>query len=238
MIKHIVVGGCSFTSNGIGGVPPTLATPEGGCSFVGEPANVPVSWPGFIAQQLKVSSLINLAASGHGNFLTANNILTLLQSFPYHSKDTLVLFNITDPGRFDLMCDFEQPSKSKSCDWNADILPFSYVNRNTDVLTPIVKLVGLDQVELITSTALLGMMSFLAQNNFTFRFLTMSDYSDHKHLAPVIQRYKHNFINLHPGIGMQQYVSILNLNTTDGFHPDLAGHQAIAKCVIESLSHD
>jgi hypothetical protein len=237
MIKHIVAGGCSFTSNGIGGVPPTPDNPEGGCSFVGETANTPGSWPGYIAQQLNVSSLINLAASGHGNFLTANNILTLLQSFSYHSKDTLVLFNITDPGRFDLMCDFEQPNKSKFCDWHSDILPFSYVDRNSNILEPIVKLVGLDQVELITSTALLGMMSFLEQNNFTFRFLTMSEYSTPKYLAPVIQRYKHNMVDLFPGTGMQQYVSMLNLNTIDGFHPDLNGHRAIADCVIESLNH-
>ena len=75
--KNLLVGGCSFSADGVGGSPPTN-TSSGGCSFIEDldytPAH-PDTWPGFLARKLGVVSLINTASSGHGNNLITHSVL-------------------------------------------------------------------------------------------------------------------------------------------------------------------
>ena len=239
MIKNLIASGCSFTQDGIGGVPPSEKDPLGGNSFLetaDHPSGTPKSWAGMIAKQLQATSFVNLAASGHGNISIANNMLTFLSKFTYDPAETLILFNITDPFRLDIPCDKLHPEHSCYSGWPEEIIPFKYIiSKESDITRGLTKTIGVDQVEILTSNMLLGMMSFLKQNNFNFKFLLMSDYTTHPTLSPVISNFSSNLIKLDPGVGMHEFSIITNNLHADGRHPNLEAHRAIANCVINLL---
>jgi hypothetical protein len=238
MITHILASGCSFTSDGIGGVPPTKKNPDGGCSFIHDDsytASEPRSWVSVVAQKLKVNSLVNVSAESHGNILIANNIMSILNKFKYDPKETMVMFNISDPGRLDVICDYTHPDACLHCSWDQSILPFKYLSRRSQQFKDIEKTMGIDQIELLSSNMLLGMMSFLQQNGFNFRFMVMSDFQFSEPLTTVVTQFCENMIELTPGPSMSQFVNALELNLSDGFHPDITGHAEIANHVLENL---
>jgi hypothetical protein len=236
MIKHLISSGCSFTSDGTGGLPPSLDRPTGGCSFVnGDTVTTPKSWVGYVAQQLQVSSLVNLAASSYGNILIANTVMTLLNNYHYNPATTLILFNLSDPGRLDTPCDWKHVDRCDHCDWSADIIPYTYIKRNSPTDMLMLKNIGIDQVESMSSNAVLGMMALLEHYKFNFKFLLMSDYQSHPQLGPVIEKFQSHMIKLNPGVGMKEFVQELHLNTGDQFHPDTVGHQQIAQLVMQQL---
>lgn len=235
MFKNIVASGCSFTSDGIGGLPPSALHPEGACSFVNDPdydAAEPASWPGILAKRINIKSFVNVAAASHGNFLIANNIVTLINRFNYCAKDTLVLFNLSDPARMDIMCNWEDKSKSSRCDWPEQILPYGYLDRNSSLVKTTRQTMGIDQVELFTSNAVLGMMNFLKRHGFKFYFTMMGDYRDNLHLGPVIQEFSDHLVMLSPGPDMSAHVRRLKFLADDNHHPSLEGHQSVALQVL------
>lgn len=238
-IKNIVASGCSFTSNGTGGLPPSTLHPTGACSFIPDPdyeTMEPLSWAGMIAKKLNVKSFVNLAASSHGNILVANNITYLINNFNYNPEDTLILFNLSDPARLDILCDWNDKSKSSRCHWDESILPFGYLDRDS-VLVKKVLLTMQDYVEMVTSNAILGMMSFLKYKKFNFYFTVMMDYRDNNYLGPVIEKFKDHFVALEPGTSMYQHTKILNLLSADKLHPNIKGHESISTQVLNRIKH-
>jgi hypothetical protein len=239
VFKHIIASGCSFTSNGTGGLPPSQEHPNGACSFTSDPdyqAIDPESWAGMIAQNLNVKSFVNVAASSHGNFLIANNVLALIDRFDYSPLDTLILFNLSDPARMDIPCAWNEKTKSDRCNWSDHILPFGYIRRDSDLIKQMLLTMGIDQIEMFTSNAVLGMMSALKQKNFNFYFTMMRNYRDNKYLGPVIAQFNDHLITLNPGIGMMEHARILNLLTKDNVHPDQQGHISISLQVLNKLN--
>lgn len=239
MFKNIVASGCSFTSDGIGGHPPTSTNPNGGCSFALDAdykSAEPTTWAGVVAQKLSVKSFVNVAAASHGNFLIANNILSLINRFDYRPTDTLILFNLSDPARLDVICQWDDKTKSEYCDWPKDVLPFAYLNRNSELVKRTLLGMGIDQVENFSSNAILGMMSFLKQENFCFYFTMMRDYRTNMYLGPVIEKFKDHLVELDPGVGMYEYASASNALRPDRAHPTTAGHTLIAEQLLNILN--
>ena len=238
MIRHLITAGCSFSSNGTGGIPPSPEHPAGGCSFIADidvPNIKPLAWPGMLAQRLNVSSLVNLSAGSHGNILIANNIMSLLQRFKYHPNDTLIVFNISDPGRYDIPCQHELDDKSSFCNWDSSILPFSYLPKTHKLVIETQKHMGIDQSEEITTNSLMGMMSFLKNQGYRFRFMTLRNYTQHKNLKQILNQFQEHMIQLTPGIGMAEFVDQLGVTTDDHFHPTVAGHEILTDKILESL---
>ena len=234
MIRHILAGGCSFTADAQGGIPPSPEHPQGGCSYLDAGAE-PNSWIGFVAQALRVSSLVNVAGLSHGNLMIAHNITTVLERYPlYTPQDTCVLFNITDPGRLDIPCHKEHPD-SAYCEWDDQVVPWRYLNKKSLLQPLMLKNMGIEQVESLNTTMLLGLFSYLEHRGFPYRYLCMRDYSDHDTLGPVLKRFKQNRIDLDPGGNMADHVKQLGMNSLDNFHPDRQGHRSIADQVIQAL---
>lgn len=197
----------------------------------------PKTWVGFLAQQLAVKSLVNLAANSHGNMLTANNIMSLLNRFKYDPSKTIVLFNITDAARLDLMCDWSHPDASPWCTWPQNVLDFKYLSQTSDLVQTVRKNTGIDQIETASSNALHGMISFLTANGYNFKFLTMRDYSNCAKLSPIIDQYYSHWIDLDASAGLVEYVQKLKLTLSNtDFHPNMAGHKIIADGVYNHLT--
>lgn len=239
MIQHLVAAGCSFTADGVGGVPPNELNPTGACTFIPDEAYVaadPKTWIGFLAQRLQVRSLINLAANGHGNTLTAMNIMQVLTKFDYDPVTTMIMFNITDAGRLDVMCDWHHPQASQYCTWPQQVLPYRYLDPNSEVQQTVKKNMGLEQVETVSCHALQGLMCFLKENKFQFKFLTMRDYTNHSPLSALIQQHEAHWIPLSTSAGMMEYAQAQGLTVSQRDpHPTVQGQKLIADWVERVL---
>jgi hypothetical protein len=237
IVNQILAGGCSQTQDGISGVPPGLLS-SGGCSFVSNDGSVcsdPQSWVGFVAKELDVDSLVNTAASSHGNQLTANSIIEMLSRYHYNPKTTLVLFNITWPSRLDVPCDFDHPDRSKFIPWASNLIPYTYLSTDSKAAHHCYKHMGGEQVERMNSLALINLFNFLENNQFNYRFLLAKDFSEYKTFYSIIQTRKKNLISLDSdNAGIVEFVTANKLNR-DIIHPTVEGHRIIGNIVIDRI---
>jgi hypothetical protein len=238
--KNLIAAGCSFSSDAIGGVPPTEQS-MGGCSFIdardGTPST-PKTWVGFLAQQLTVTSLVNVACSGHGNILTANSILEILNKFNYDPADTLIVFNLTDPARLDIPCAFDSLNEDdRNVLWTKDIINYSYLKISNDNIDKIKIWMGIDQVERFTSNAIELLFTLLEYRKFNYYFMIMGNYIDHQYLGPIIKKHKDRLISLNPGISMIDFCQLTNNTVSDSdLHPSIDGHKIIADMIYEYIN--
>lgn len=239
--KNLLVSGCSFSANGQSGLPPT-ATSSGGCSFKEDPdyqVAQPLSWPGFVAQQLMVDSLVNTASCWHGNILIANSILECLNRFQYRSDDTLVLMNISEPSRLDLPCAYDHPEVDYThIPWNNNLIPYSYFKKNLDskIIPKIEKNVGLEQVEQLTSNYVEFLFNFLENRRIDFYFLTMTNFDD-SCLHSVLNKFDSHWIKLTPGPSMYEYCRQTGTCVSDSdYHPNKLAHKQISNIVYNHIN--
>ena len=237
--KNLLVSGCSFSSDGVGGTPPAGIS-DGGCSFIKDTdyaSAEPGSWAGFLAQKLKVSSLVNTAASSHGNNLIANSILECLSRFQYNPVDTLVVMNISEPGRLDLPCAYDHPdADTQNIPWDHTLIPYSYLAMNSEIIKNTKKQVGLEQIEQLTSNSVEFLFNFLTNQQIDFFFLTMNNFND-SCLSAVLNKFSNHYVQLIPGPSMYEYCQQTKTyrSKADG-HPSNLGHKQIADIVYEQIS--
>jgi hypothetical protein len=94
---------------------------------------------------------------------------------------------------------------------------------------------GIEQVELATSNAVELLFSFLEHKQFMYRFMTMNDVSMTP-LRDVVEKYKHNLIELTPGNNMIEFCKLTNSNVSRyDNHPSALGHELIASQVWENI---
>jgi hypothetical protein len=247
--KNLIASGCSFTSNGMGGAPPTDRS-QGGCSYIDDPQEIvgeksylaltPGSWSGFLAQKLNVTSMINTASGSHGNILIVHTLLEILNKFPYDPEHTLIVFNLSDPARLDLPCEFNHVDADHThILWTKNIIDHSYLklSGSDTKINKIIRLMGIDQVEQFTSNAVELLFTLLEHRKYNFYFMMMKNYINHRYLGPVIEKYKDRLINLSPGISMYDFCQLTNnyISKLDE-HPTINGHKLIADAVYSHIN--
>ena len=238
--KNIIAGGCSFTADGIGGSPPTDAS-EGNCSFLSYPGidtATPFGWASHVAAALQPKSFVNLAGHGHGNIMTAQVIPEMFRRYRYHKDDTLVIFNLTEPERMDVACDWASPDRSGLVGWSPEILPYTFVGPAKPVMTSLKKTMGLEQIAQTSAVAVDLLFTWLEHHNVDFLFAMMNDYTQYPVMQKTLKIPEHavgrsnrmNHCVTFDGLyGMREYVAVKKINTGDGEHPDADGHRAIAQ---------
>ena len=231
-IKNLLTSGCSFSEDGIGGMPPTTDSP-GGCSFIYDPdfdLMEPRSWPGRLARKLQVTSLVNVASGGHGNILISHSLISMLRQIKYKKEDTLVMFNLSDPTRHDFYTAEKSKSKSRSNSWNPDHSSLVPYNLQVDRLV-----IG---CEYYTSQSVFLLMNYLRTNGFNFYFMMMSDYTDDESLGPIIEEFKDHLITFDPGPSMMQWaVKTNNVISNQDHHPSTTGQRLIADMIYNKIVH-
>lgn len=230
-VKNILASGCSFTQDGMGGLPPTL-TNQGGNSYredVDYPAATPLSWASFLAKKINPDSFVNLATPGHGNYLVSKTIYDMLQVYDYNPENTLVIFNISEMARMDVVCEY---TENDFVNWTQDILNYSFLKPRSSKWSKVMYDYEDDITELIThnTTALSELLEYLNTNKYPFVFTTLADYTE----LPVIQKYKEHYVQL-PGNGMQEYAHSLGLLAEDGCHPNLEAQYIISKVAYDFI---
>jgi hypothetical protein len=233
---HIVSSGCSFTADGIGGLPPSRSHLTGGCSFV-HGDQIPKSWTGMLAKKMQCNSLVNFASPSHGNILVSMTIIEALTKYPaYRPTNTLVLFNLSDPGRLDIACSHTHTDKSNCTSWSEEILPFSFLLPQSKLHNLMSKNIGIEQVEIMSQHAVIALLNFLFSKKFNYRFLMMTDYLNHGILASVLKNYQHNLVTLPDSNSIAEYCIANNLTISDNDrHPSQEGHKIIADLVYNTL---
>jgi len=232
-VKNILASGCSFTQDGLGGLPPTL-TQLGWNSYregdVDYPAKTPQSWASFLAKKIDPDSFVNLATAGHGNYLVSKTIYDMLQTYNYNPKNTLVIFNISHMARMDVVCEYN--TENDLIPWPQDILNYSFLKPNSDKWSNVMKNQQSDIEELIiyNTERLRELFEYLDKNKYPFVFTTLADYTD----LPIVQEYKEHYIQL-PGNGMFEYAGILGLLSEDEFHPNLEAHFLISRVIYDFI---
>jgi hypothetical protein len=236
--KNLLVSGCSFTQDGIGGSPPTNNLP-GGCSFIDDDAYVaaqPKSWASFLAKKLKVTSMMNTATSNHGNILIANSILECINRFSYNPEETLVVVGLTEPWRLDLPCSYEHPDADCGyIPWDQTLIPYSYLDRRKKLVIQFEKNIEFTQIEYFTSNAVEFLFNFLENKKIAFYFLIMNNCQQTR-LQSVIDKFQNHFIKLSPGSSMLEYCQLTNSQISkDDYHPNFEAHKKIADQVYDYI---
>lgn len=237
MIKHIVAGGCSFTTEGIGGIPPRLGDAgqpiQGGCSFNFDAQ--PQSWVGHVAQHLRVESLINVATTGHGNVPTAEAILHVLLHNNYRPAETMVLLNITETMRLDVMCSWNDPNRCPYIPWDSQLIPWTYHAWNSPVVKYQYGMLSNEDITAMSAGRVKFLFEKLQELNFDFRFMMMRDFTQDQDLAPIIDQYHAQAIFLPESPDMWGFCRQFGYLQDDRAHPDQMGHKAIAQQVLMNI---
>jgi len=224
----------------MGGGPPTDRS-QGGCSYIDAgdvlPAE-PNTWPGFLARNLNVTSLLNTACGSHGNILVTNSILEILNKFNYNPKDTLIIFNLSDPARLDLPCASNGPfADVANVLWDSTIIDYSYLKMHSDIVDKIQIYMGIDQVEKFTSNAVELLITLLEYRKFDYYFMMMGNYINHQYLGPIIEKYNNRLISFTPGVSMIDFCRLSNNNVSnEDDHPSINGHKIIADIIYEHIN--
>lgn len=248
--KHLITAGCSFTAGGIGGKPPINDQNDGGCSFLPDPdyqCSVPLKWPDFLSLALEPTSLTNVAADSHGNLATAYTVKSLLEKYHYEPQNTLIIFNLTDPARFDIPCHGLSEKRSSRITWPHEILNFSFWERssldekNKKEESGFQRLegihVGYDVLENYTSSFFDMFLHWLSMNHYEFYFMVMTDsILQHEYFSKIIKKFHQHFIEMPGATGMMEYCLKINetVSKTD-WHPSTKGHEYIADVVYDFL---
>jgi len=231
-VKNILASGCSFTQDGLGGLPPTKDY-SGGNSFREDPDYItsePKSWASFLSKKINPDSFVNLAAPGHGNYLVSKTICDVLQKFNYSPENTLVIFNISQMARMDVLCDYN--TENDYIPWTQDILNYSFLKPRSPKWRKVMYNYEDDITGLITynTVRLNELFEYLNTNKYPFMFTTLADYTD----LPVIQKYKGHYVQL-TGNGMFEFASSINEISEDKFHPTVEGQYQISNVAYDFI---
>jgi hypothetical protein len=219
-----------------------------GCSYTAASSNIdetPTSWAGHLARYLEVDDYVNLALPGGGNTSTSFSLTSFLldrNDVFLDADSTMVVFNITDFDRTDMITYPDHYASNKHNSWK-DILGFNWINDSgfTNRKEPydhlIQKNTGIKQVEKLGVLALELMVFMLHNMNIEYRILLMRDYihESSPDIARFMDKYDDKIIRLGSSIGMYEFCKKYSMLSEDGFHPSNKGYYKIYNEIIKQL---
>ena len=236
--KNIIAAGCSFTADGIGGVPPSDNN-QGGNSFIDyaeHTASEPMSWASFVAADLQPVSFVNVSGHGHGNIMSTIAVHDVFTRYKYQPDNTLVMFNITGLERMDYVCGWNNPHRSGLVSWTSALLPYTFIGSIKPIMREMQRNQGLDTIPYQTTKALEMFMFWLDHMNIPYVFTMMMDYLADPILKTVIEPRRSRLVTFDGHNSMFDYVSAKNMLAIDQQHPSRQGHRMIADFAIEKIS--
>lgn len=208
-----------------------------GCSFTagGDPKS-PRVWADYLIDD--VNMYANLALPGGGNFAVAKNIMMFLARYQhYRSENTLVVFNISDMARVDVMCDPGDTDANDSFPWATAL----GINWKTHGCRPVkgIKDFGIPPAEWTNELALMGMISYLESRGFDYYFMYMLEHTSNN-LSPWFRKFMDDRSRHHVVLdghnGMMEYCHDKKLVTAeDNWHPSPEGHRRIGNIVRQHI---
>jgi hypothetical protein len=231
-MKNIIASGCSFTENGIGGVPPTNLSPGG----FSAKSNSISTWVRHVAKKLNPTSFVNTASGSHGNILISTTIVELISRYFYEPAETLIIFNISNFYRHDFLCRRDHPDASFRTPWSREILNFNFLDINSQTYKKLSDTIDLEQTMLLSKNHIRNLFEFLDNNNFNFYFLWMEDYSNIFNEDKFLKRYLDNLVYLGNHNNMLEFCLSNKLTISDSDeHPNQEAHKIISNYVLQKI---
>ena len=230
--RHLVVSGCSFSA---------------GSSSIDLAKSDPSVWPHWLLKKIHFDRFANLSIVGGGNLSASYNLLFYLENRFCDPADTLVIFNLTEFFRIDLICPVDHPDSTRWFSWDKDF-GFSWIieplfeDKKSPFHGKLQKNMGFEQTIMLNSLHVLALFSYLENRGYRYYFMLMSQ-ECLDHAAPFLQeKIKQNqnrFINFPGHECMKEYVSDLGLTSSKfDHHPSTIGHKVIADSVFERLRNE
>jgi hypothetical protein len=239
--KNIIAGGCSFTACDLGGLPPTDIS-EGVNYYSIGTDKIPWSWTSIVARELNPQSYVNLASGGAGNLQITNTIVDLFNNYNYNVNDTLILFNLSAPTRFDLICDWYHPDKSDYTNWDKSVLPYTFLGPEKPVAQKIKKELDIDNIEKLTVNLSEMFLAWLDSKKIDYIFGLMSSLSyerneilQQKVLNNIIGPRKEKLLSFGDILYMRDYAASINQTFNDKMHPNLVCHKIFADLTLKKI---
>jgi hypothetical protein len=234
--QNLLASGCSYTADGIGGVPPTLDSP--GSSRFKDDIDYPAApcrvWVSFLSQWLEVTSFANFASASHGMVLTKRTIVDALKKYNYTPDNTLVAFNITSFDRLDVFCDWQSEYKSPRVPWDQTYFDYTVVKNHSLPWKEEFKKLSLDEINQRSLDALSELFEYLETNKYQYFFTMLHDYTS----LPIVQEHSDHMITLGLHNGMYEYAKAgVNLMESDNFHITPEAQEQIAKYALHVIKN-
>ena len=238
-MKNIIASGCSFTENGIGRVPPISPDLPGGSPFSNNRNfndSTVNSWASHVANNFKPISYVNTAAGSHGNALVSTTIIELISRYFYEPHETLVIFNILSFYRHDFICKYQHADSSFRTPWSQQMLDFNFLDINSQTYKKMIDTVSFEQTVMLSKNYIRNLFEFLDNNNFSFYFLWMEDYSKIFNEDRFLKKYLDNLVYLDNYNNMLEYCLSKNLTISKlDEHPNQEAHKIISNYVLEKI---
>ena len=158
-----------------------------------------------------------------------------LNKFNYKDNDTLVVLSLNDPALLDVLCPTDSPDSAKDQSyWNSDIIPYSYLRLDSQAHERIRSIMGVEQIEKLTTNSIEGLFNLLTQRNIDFRFMILDEYP-FTILNTVVNKFDKNIVKLNPGINMYDFCQSIENGFTDTNQPSIIAHSQLADAIYRSL---
>ena len=215
-----------------------------GCSYSAGTSDIqsavegPTVWPHFFVSKIKTDELINLSIPGSGNISIGNNLIFYIENRWVDVKDHLIVFNLTELDRFDVMCEPLHTDASQYFSWAAPlghnwIIDGGFHNPSKTFGNSLQKNMGYHSVVRMNSLAIVSTLNYLRSKKLKYRFFMLRDYFNHPDTPEFLKKslYDHNenLIELSGHRGVFDFCKNHNMLDEDQFHPNREAHQLLAE---------
>jgi hypothetical protein len=232
LYQKLIIAGCSFSA----------------CSSSVEEANLnPCHWPQFLCKMLGSTQLVNLGISGAGVQSTSNNLINFCEHDYIDPAQTLVVFNISQLHRWDLMCTTNHPdSLSTVFSWNT-ILNHNWIlseqfkmHNKSHYMHQLAMNMGVDQQIKLNCLSLIGLMSYLEQKGLQYYFVMLDDSLHDKDTPEFFKKFLStkldHLVTVQNFYSLKEFARSTRNICNDNFHPDAQGYKIIAEHMFERIT--
>ena len=202
------------------------------------------TWVHNLIEPWNIEILVNLAISGGGNIASSFNLKWFVMNHnEFTSDNTLILLNLIDLDRYDLLVDADHPDANEHCSWSTYCgfgwLTSGGFHNNRKWCSQIQMHSGYNNFVKMNQMAIIDLITFIESRGFEYAFMCYNNDILTKNMNTFFWEFisKRNsklitFENHH----MHEYCKVNYLLSDDGEHPSKEGYAAIAKYVINHFN--
>lgn len=228
--SRFIISGCSITASS---------------SSIVELKKQIYKWPDPLVVKYNIEVFCNLAIPGAGNNAICQNISYVLntQQTTFSPEKTLILFNLADLDRIDLIAPSNHPDINTGGSWH-NVFPFSWVTSggwlgqasgsSRQIINSLQKVHHWDQAILANCLATMNFLKRLDADNYRYYFMFNADHALTD--APLffqdfIRTKDKNWIRFGEFLSIRSFGKSIGELESDNAHLTLPGYQEVAKIV-------
>ena len=225
-----------------------------GCSYsacsssIEESLRSPRSWPHFLSNFLMCTQLVNLGIPGSGTQSMVYNLINFCDSDIIDASQTLIVFNITELHRWDIMCPVGHPDACKHFSWDK-ILNHSWIlsehfngSSGKHYMQQLGINMGVEQQIKTNCLSIISLVNYLKQRGLNYYFIMLDDNFNDTNTPDFFKRFLQSEIE--NAVMVENHYSMLKFATEsqkiadDQCHPNTEGYKTIAEHIFKKIILD